>query len=170
MIRTIGGRLYAKPQRRGFLAGFVASCFPVCAHAMETGDVSAIDIYMAAFSELERHEFAALGLTLGILSFAVVNAILLVRSRRQSAEAETAFRERITSLTSDVDRAHALLLSEPQIVVAWAAASDEPEIIGDITIVSTAGESQRILAFGLWLPSDQALAMERAVEALRTTG
>ena len=108
---------------------------------------------MAAFAELDRHEFAALGLTLGILCFAVVNAILLVRSRRQAAEADSFFREQITSLTADVDRAQALLLSEPQIVVAWAAASDQPEIIGDITIVSAAGEPQRVLAFGLWLPA-----------------
>ncbi len=65
---------------------------------------------------------------------------------------------------------NALLLSEPQIVVAWAAASDEPEIIGDIAIVSPVGEPQRVLAFGLWLSADQALAMERAVEALRANG
>ena len=123
------------------------------ARATETGDLSTIDFYMAAFAELERHEFAALGLTLGILCFAVVNAILLVRSRRQAAEADSFFREQITSLTADVDRAQALLLSEPQIVVAWAAASDQPEIIGDITIVSAAGEPQRVLAFGLWLPA-----------------
>ena len=27
-----------------------------------------------------------------------------------------------------------------------------------------------MLAFGLWLPADQALAMERAVDALRSSG
>ena len=159
----------ANPQRRGFLAGLLLACLPFCA-CHETGDLSTIDFYMAAFAELERHEFAALGLTLGVLCFAVVNAVLLVRSRRQAAEADSFFREQITSLTADIDRAQALLLSEPQIVVAWAAASDEPEIIGDIGIVSAAGEQQRVLAFGLWLPPDQALAMERAVEALRAKG
>jgi signal transduction histidine kinase len=172
MIRC--GRRSANPRQCGFLGGFLAglfaSCLPRAAHATEAGELSTIDFYMAAFAELDRHEFAALGLTLGILCFAVVNAILLVRSRRQAAEADSFFREQITSLTADVDRAQALLLSEPQIVVAWAAASDQPEIIGDIAIVSAAGEPQRVLAFGLWLSADQALAMERAVEALRNNG
>src|SRR5436190_4925050 len=170
MIRARCGRLNASPRRSRFLAGLVLSCLPACAQAGETGELSTIDFYIAAFAELERHEFAFLGLTLGILCFAVVNAILLVRSRRQAAEADSSFREQIGSLTADVDRAHALLLSEPQIVVAWAAASDRPEIIGDIPIISAAGEPQRVLAFGLWLPADQALAMERAVDALRTNG
>ena len=158
MIRARRGRRKANPQRRGFLAGLILSCLPVCAHAMESGEPSTIEFYIAAFAELERHEFAALGLTLGILCFAVVNAIMLVRSRRQAAEADGFFREQIASLSADVDRAQALLLSEPQIVVAWAAASDQPEIIGDAAIVSAAGDTQRVLAFGLWLPADQALA------------
>ena len=33
------------------------------------------------------------------------------------------------------DRVYALLRSEPQIMVAWAAAGDEPEIIGDPSLV-----------------------------------
>ncbi len=170
MIRARSGRRNANPQRSGFLAGLVLSCLPLSARAADSGDLSTIGFYAAAFAELERHEFAALGLTLGILCFAVVNAVLLVRSRRQAADAEFISREQISSLTADVDRAQALLLSEPQIVIAWAAASDRPDIIGDAAIVSAAGEPQRVLAFGLWLPSDQALAMERAVDALRTTG
>ena len=96
-----------------------------------------------------------------------MNAILLVRTRRHAAEADSFFREQINALTADVDRANALLLSEPQIVVAWAAASDEPDIIGDIAIVTSATMPQRVLAFGWWLPADQAHAMERAVDALR---
>jgi signal transduction histidine kinase len=170
MILGKSGRRSANPRRSGFLTGFALACLPLSAYAADAGELSTIDFYIAAFAELERHEFAALGLTLGILCFAVVNAILLVRSRRTAAEADSAFREQIASLTADVDRAHALLLSEPQIVVAWAAASDEPEIIGDIAIVSPTGEPQRVLAFGLWLSADQALAMERAVEALRANG
>jgi signal transduction histidine kinase len=170
MIRAERGRRRANPQRRGFLAGLVLCCLPFCAQAAEAGEPSTVEFYIAAFAELERHEFAALGLTLGILCFAVVNAILLVRSRRQATEADAYFREQIASLSADVDRAQALLLSEPQIVVAWAAASDKPEILGDAAIVSASGDPRRVLAFGLWLPTDQALAMERAVDALRADG
>ena len=163
------GRRNASPQRSGFLAGLILLCPLFCTPAGAT-ELSTLDFYIAAFAELERHEFAALGLTLGVLCFAVVNAVLLVRTRRHAGEADAFFREQISSLTADIDRAHALLLSEPQIVVAWAAASDEPEIIGDIGIVSAVGEKQRVLAFGLWLPPDLALAMQRAVDALRASG
>ena len=112
MIRANSGRRNAHPRRRGFLAGLVLSCLPLCAHATETGELSTIDLYIAAFAELERHEFAALGLTLGILCFAVLNAVLLVRTRRQAGEADSFFRAQIASLTADVDRAQTLLLSK----------------------------------------------------------
>ena len=42
-----------------------------------------VDSYIAALFALERHEIAALGLTLGILAFAVVTAILLLRTRER---------------------------------------------------------------------------------------
>src|SRR6187549_2528743 len=117
------GRRNASPQRSGFLAGLILLCPLFCTQAGAT-ELSTLDFYIAAFAELERHEFAALGLTLGVLCFAVVNAVLLVRTRRHAGEADAFCREQISSLTADIDRAHALLLSEPQIVVAWAAASD----------------------------------------------
>src|SRR5262249_18948881 len=61
-----------------------------------------------------------------------------------------------------------LFLSEPQILVAWPAAADEPEIIGDPTLVSPADAS--VLAFGTWLEADAARAMEHSVDALRARG
>ena len=112
----------------------------------------------------------ALALTLGVVFFAMVTAILLVRTRRNAADMEASFRNQINALTAEVDRANALLLSEPQIVVAWAAAAEEPDIIGDIGIVTSATMPQRVLAFGGWLPPAAAQAMERAVEGLRARG
>ena len=35
--------------------------------------------------------------------------------------------------------------------MAWAAGADEPEIIGDPTLVTAADTPQRVLAFGTWL-------------------
>ena len=55
-------------------------------------------------------------------------------------------------------------------MVAWAADRHEPDIIGDTTIVSARATPQRVLAFGSWLPADQAQAMEHAVDALRANG
>src|SRR5690606_26051127 len=63
-----------------------------------------------------------------------------------------------------------LLLSEPQIVVGWAAGYDEPDIVGDVTIVTQATMPQRVLAFESWLPMDQTQMIESAVEKLRAHG
>ncbi|MBI4273849.1 MAG: PAS-domain containing protein [Rhizobiales bacterium] len=119
---------------------------------------------------LDRHEIAALALTLGLLFFAVMTAILLVRARRRAADTESSLRNEIVTLTAEVDRAHTLLLSEPQVIIAWAAAGDEPEILGDITVITTVNTPLRVMAFGAWLDAEQAKAMERAVEALRAKG
>jgi hypothetical protein len=57
---------------------------PAPAQAAEmTGrsELSTFDAYVSALLALDRHEIAALTLTLGVLCFAVVTAILLVRTR-----------------------------------------------------------------------------------------
>ena len=71
---------------------------------------------------------------------------------------------------AEIDRVNALLLSEPQIIVSWAAAGNEPEILGDTTLIAAGPVAQRILAFGSWLEPEKAQAMERAIEALRADG
>ena len=112
----------------------------------------------------------ALALTLGVLCFAVTTAILLVRTRMRAAVGEAALRDQIALLRAESDRFNALLRSEPQILVSWAAADNEPDIIGDISLVTSATAPQRVLAFGSWLEPDKAQAMERAVDALRAGG
>jgi signal transduction histidine kinase len=126
--------------------------------------------YLSTFSILDRHEIASTVLSLGVLFFAVVTSFLLLRARRQAAENETMLRNQISALAAEADRANTLLLSEPQIVVAWAAASESPEIIGDTGIVTSSSVPHRVLAFGSWLPSEDARALDSAVEALRGRG
>jgi signal transduction histidine kinase len=128
------------------------------------------DAYIGAFAAFHRHEIAALVLTVGVLLFAVVTAITLVRTRLRAAAAETLLRDRIVALKADRDRFNALLLSEPQILVSWAAADNAPDILGDTGLVTASSVPQRVLAFGTWLEPDQAQAMERAVDALRANG
>jgi len=102
-IRDTGGSRKAQPRRGGFRIA-VAVCAVLCAgHAQAQeraipddirrlddsapGDVgiSLIDAYLDAFAQLDCHEIAALALTLAILCFAVVTAILLVRTRYRLA-------------------------------------------------------------------------------------
>src|SRR6266702_3118984 len=83
---------------------------------------------------------------------------------------ELAAREEAISLKAEADRVYALLRTEPQILVAWSAADDQPEIIGDPTLVTSADAPHRVLAFGTWLDPEQAQTMERLVEDLRARG
>jgi signal transduction histidine kinase len=117
-----------------------------------------------------RHEVAVAALLLGVISFAVVTAILLVHTRVRAAQTAGAARQEITALREQLDRAHALLLSEPQLLIAWVPAVEDPEIFGDIGVLAPKTTPRRALAFGTWLDSEQAQTMEQAVEALRSRG
>jgi signal transduction histidine kinase len=169
MIRSTGVVRSADPLRCGWFAASGA-LWPASAAAASASDDMPVDLYLSAFARLESHELAALALTLGVVLFAVVTSIMLVRTRQRAASTEAEARREIDKLTAEADRVNALLLSEPQIVVAWAAGSDEPDIVGDVTIVTQATMPQRVLAFGSWLPSDQAQLIENSVEKLRNVG
>ena len=172
-----GGREMPLGMRHGGVRAALAialSALPLhLARAAETTgrpELSTLEAYVSALLSLDRHEIAALMLTLGVLCFAVVTAILLVRTRGRLAELEASSRDESATSRAAIDRAYALLLSEQQILVAWAAGSDEPEIIGDPTLVTAAETPQRVLAFGTWLEPETAGEMERSVDALRARG
>ena len=100
-IRITGGSFWAHPQRGGFrtaaiavtaitiVTAITATIGPRLANAAEAvpdgPSASLAYAYLGAFWQLDRHEIAALALTLGILCFAVVTAIMLVRTRRRLA-------------------------------------------------------------------------------------
>jgi signal transduction histidine kinase len=170
-VRATGGGHCAHPRRYGFLPllAIAGSLGPAPAHAQAV-NLHRLDAYVEAFATLDRHEIAALALTLGVLLFAVVTAILLVRTRSRSAAAEARLRDQVVALKAERDRCNAMLLSEPQILVSWAAADIEPDILGDTALVTAAPMPQRVLAFGTWLDPEKAQAMEHALDALRARG
>jgi signal transduction histidine kinase len=174
-IRSTVESVGARPQRRRLRAaaailGMALALGAACIRGVEAAfQGSALDTYISAFSLLNRHEIAALGLTLGILGFAVVTAILLVRTRQRLAGALASERDQAIASRAAIDRAHALLLSEPQVLVAWPPTADEPEIIGEPALV-TGVDRQRVLAFGAWLAPEAARDMERSLDALRARG
>ncbi|HTP91788.1 MAG TPA: PAS-domain containing protein, partial [Xanthobacteraceae bacterium] len=127
------------------------------------------ELVLSAHRSIDQHQIAMLVLITGLMLFAVVTAILLVRSRARSARMEAWSREEIAVLRSELDRANALLQSEQQIMVDWPAASDEPGIEGSPALVG-ATAPHRVLAFGTWLDPARARAMELAVDALRRRG
>src|SRR5580658_7572423 len=169
-IRISGG--CARPWQNGFRAavvGATGATLPAAAHAEQQPSLALHELVLSAQDSIDRHEIAVLALVLGLILFTVVTAILLLRTRVRAARLESWSREEISALRSDLDRANALLLSEPQVLVDWPAASDEPSIDGDPAIVGVFA-AHRVLAFGTWLEAGKARAMEQAVEALRTRG
>src|SRR5436190_20925886 len=175
-IRATGGRFRAHPRRSGFLGALTGVVTFICettftpANAADGGVSAWLEPYLNALASLERHEFAALALTLAILCFAVVTAIALVRTRARAAQYEAATRDQIVRLQADIDRINALLLAEPQVIVSWPASEDDPEILGDPAIVTADSPPHRLLAFGTWLDPDKAKTLEHVVEALRSRG
>src|SRR4029077_21122814 len=104
------------------------------------------------------------------LCFAVVTAILLLRTRTRLAEAEAAARVDSIASKAAIDRAYAPLLSEPQILIAWAAAAEQPEIVGDPAVITGADADRDVLVLPTWLEPDTARDIERSVDALRARG
>ena len=84
---------------------------------------------------MSRQQVAALTLTLGLLCFAILAAIVLLRARKAAATNETAAHDETMALYAEIDRLKTLLLSQPQVLVAWPAGANEPEIFGDTGIV-----------------------------------
>ncbi len=169
-IRTSRG--YADPWPSGLLAAIgvispIAS--PVPARADQQPALALHELVLGASRSIDRHEIVALVLVCGLLLFAVVTAIVLVRMRARSTRLEASARDEIAALRASLDRANALLQSEPQVVVDWPAASDQPGIEGDPALVGVSAP-HRVLAFGSWLDSAKAQAMEHAVDALRMRG
>lgn len=167
-VRATGGSHWAHPRQRGLCAAVLI---------MFGSDVTLVRAEQPRFNatfdmlaDINGGDTIALVLILGVLLFAVLTSIMLVRTRQRASAADTAARDEIMALNAERDRFQALLMSEPQILVSWAAADNEPDITGDTTLVTTGSVPQRVLAFGSWLEADKAQAMEHAVDALRADG
>ena len=162
----------ACPWCGGFAAAvqfFLACSLAAPARAEQPPKLVLHEFVQGATRSIDRHEIAAIVLLAGLLLFAVVTAILLLRTRGRLVRLEASAHDEIALLRGDLDRANALLLSEPQVRIDWPAASDEPTIDGDPALVGVAAV-HRVLAFGSWLDPQRAAAMEQAVEALRSRG
>src|ERR1700692_2077837 len=174
------GRSYAQRRRWQGIGGFLASLgvavgisvgalLPRPAGAAEQPSLALEELVLSAHRSIDQHAIAFLALVLGVVLFAVVTAIMLVRSRARAAGLEAWSHDEIARLRDEADRAKALSASEPQVIVVWPAGSDEPCIDGDGAALGVS-PSRLVLAFGSWLDAAKASAMERAVEALRERG
>jgi signal transduction histidine kinase len=137
--------------------------------AAETDPLSVGLAYLEAFKALDQHEVAALVLFIGVLFFAVVCAVLLVRTHdrlgAERARSDTA----VSALNGEIDRLYDLMLSEPQVVVRWHH-NAAPQIIGDPSLIAANLAPDQILTFAAWLRPEQALHLESHVDRLLGRG
>ena len=116
-----------------------------------------------------QYEIALVALAAGAVLFAIVTATVLLRTRRRMAWLQDGTRDAITALRAEADRARALLLSEPQVVIDWPAASNQPCIEGDPAALGLP-RGHELLVLNRWLEGSKAAAMARAMEALCARG
>ena len=129
-----------------------------------------LPLWHAIATSFNRQEIAVLTTALALLGFSVLAAILLMRTRVRAAKSEARLHADIGELQVQADRLRALLFAEPQILIAWAAGDNRPQISGDTSLLLSQDSPQRILAFGTWLPPEPALQIDHAVDALREAG
>ncbi len=118
----------------------------------------------------DRGAFASLCVVVGLVLFSTVTALLHMAARRRWTDREQRLAGQVAELQARADRAQVLMSAEPQIVVAWLSASGEPDIEGEISLITDALVARRILGFGTWLPPAAAQSLEHAVDRLRARG
>jgi len=163
-LRTAHEAVRSRPTRGGFLAALILTGLTV-AQSAAAADGSALD---GAATSLGRQEIATFTLIAGLICFAVLATIVLIRGR--GGRHDQVSRDDAMAMQAEIDRLRQLLLSQPQVIVTWPAAADEPDILGDTTIIAPGGTPQRVLAFGAWLEPAAAQRMEDAVTRLRGEG
>jgi signal transduction histidine kinase len=125
--------------------------------------------YMDAIRNLDGHELAGLALFFGVLFFAVVTAIMLVRTRERARIERAEARAEAAALDGEIERLYGLLLAEPQVIVAWNRGT-VPELIGDPSIIAPELTADGIMTYATWLRPEQAFLLDAAVERLLTRG
>ena len=167
VIRTANEKLRSRPRRGGFLLAFV---FATLYGTPSNAGAGIFDSVANLVEAESREQIAGMTLTLGLLCFAVLAIVVLLRTRKSAAVAQSAAHDEAALLRAELDHYKTLLLSQPQVLVAWPAGADEPEIVGDTSIAVPGPLPERVLAFGAWLEPAAAQRMELAVEALREQG
>jgi PAS domain-containing protein len=161
----VNGRRLSCPRRGRFLAVALGLSIPAAA-----ANAAPLETPLATLASLSQQEITALTLTLGLLCFSVVTAIMLVRNRARAAQAESAARDAMSDLRATYERTRALLMSEPQVLVAWDSGGGAPEIVGDGNLIVPGAASGGVLAFATWLEPGVAADLDAAVAHLRGEG
>jgi signal transduction histidine kinase len=168
-IGVAGGKQQQQPPLRSFpWQAATAAVFCVAG----TPTYAQADYPLLVLENLRENQDVVIGLSLvvGLVFFSTITALLYLREHRRWRRTEAAFLLELNDLRVKYDRAEVFLAAEPQIIVAWGGPSGEPDIEGELSLVTDVPVARRVLAFGSWLPADPAQQLEACVEKLRTRG
>lgn len=158
------------PGARGLTRPLLLAGTAWAALAVSTAQ-AAPDLQFLSLDGMTDHgEVAGVSLLVGLTLFSAVTALLHLAGRRRWIDSERHLTADVADLRARLDRAQMFLSAEAQIVVAWGSSTGEPDIEGDLSLVSDVMVPRRILGFGAWLPATSAQALDHAVERLRSRG
>ena len=118
----------------------------------------------------ESQGLVGLSFVVALVLITSITALLHLTGRRQWTRRESELVTDAAQLRARLDRAQVFLSAEPQIIVAWGSANGEPEIEGDLSLVTEAPVARRVLGFGSWLAPEAAQEFEGYVDRLRQRG
>jgi signal transduction histidine kinase len=121
-----------------------------------------------AFAESQGVVGISVAVALG--AFATVATLLHIAGRKAWGLREAELAAELSGVRARLDRAQVFLAAEPQVVVAWGTANDEPDVEGDTSLLSDSPLGRRVLGFGSWLAPHPAQQLERMVDRLRMRG
>ena len=166
-IRTANERLRSRPRRGGHLAAFFFATFCFALGTPAHAATGLVEAWRRGDARATRRaHFDARPCSASRCS---PPSCCCARGRTADAQ-ESAAQDEAATLRAEIERLKALLLAEPQVLVAWAAGSDQPEIFGDTGIVVPGALPENVLAFGAWLEPAAAQRMQHAVDTLRNEG
>src|SRR5690606_16054701 len=117
-----------------------------------TVPAAAEPLSLAVFSRIAASEIVTLSAMIGVITFALISAISLIRSRNATEIENRRLRLETAGLRAAADRAEALVGIGDDRLVAWEAAGVPPDVVGKLPVIPGVPEDrQAFLAFGRWL-------------------
>jgi PAS domain-containing protein len=166
MLR-LAERLTRKTRPIGLFAGALGSAPAMLGPA----PAAAAGVLYGASGHIDLGQLVTLSAMLGVVSFAVISAVALMRARSRAEAEATALRTEVAAVKARADRNEALLAVDEQVLVIWEQAGRPPQLIGRLPAVPGVPEERAaFLAFGAWLAPDSAAAFDHAVATLRERG
>ena len=151
------------------VAGLARLCATTSVSAlMSTAPAFAADGLRAA--PMPEPNVVGASLVVGLVIFATITALLHLAGRKQWTQRERELVSELETARAKLERAQLFLSAEPQVIVAWGSAAAEPDIEGEISLVTDAPVPRRVLGFGSWLEPATAQRLDNCVERLRARG